>query len=212
MALTIRTISVSGWEPALHGMRNAMASWKKSDTKYSAFNGIEIGENDLRLACNLIKGGTEHRKFLRMINVSFDITAPCYWMCEFDTYRIGVTRNSTSFMHKGTSKPFTIEDFDIDDYSENKECWDNIIKTLNNLRDEYLKTNDYAYFRTIRQILPMSYNYTSTISLNYEVLLTMYRQRKNHRLEEWRGFCKWIETLPYMSEFIEASEGESKNA
>lgn len=226
MSLQITTFNVSGFKAALHGMRNAMASWDKSDTEFKKIylmkNGereqleldleteqtIKIGEKDLDLACRLIKGGTEHRKFLRMITVSFDITAPVYWMCEFDTYKVGTTRNSTSFMHKGTSKPFELDDFDRDDteLDVSDECWKNIIDTLNELRDRYLETKDYSYFRTIRQILPMSYKYTSTISLNYEVLLTIYKQRHNHRLKEWHTFCDWIESLPYMKEFIKASE------
>lgn len=227
--VSINRTDISGFRAALHGMRNAMASWDKSDTKFGGiykeqwFDSVtlpdnsvvklsdeylEIGENDLDLACRLIKGGTEHRKFLRMINVSFDITAPVYWMAEFDTYKVGTTRNSTSFMHKGTSKPFELSDFEIDEESAGAEVglyWNNLIDTLNKLRDEYLETKDYEYFRTIRQILPMSYKYTSTISLNYEVLLTIYKQRHNHRLSEWHTFCDWIETLPYMKNFIEAA-------
>ena len=227
--VSINRTDISGFRAALHGMRNAMSSWYKSDTKFGGiyeeqwFDSVtlpdnsvvklsdeylEIGENDLDLACRLIKGGTEHRKFLRMINVSFDITAPVYWMAEFDTYKVGTTRNSTSFMHKGTSKPFELSDFEIDEESAGAEVglyWNNLIDTLNKLRDEYLETKDYEYFRTIRQILPMSYKYTSTISLNYEVLLTIYKQRHNHRLSEWHTFCDWIETLPYMKNFIEAA-------
>lgn len=224
--VSINRTDISGFRAALHGMRNAMASWDKSDTEFKKIyimkndgyedtgidleneQTIKIGKNDLDLACRLIKGGTEHRKFLRMINVSFDITAPVYWMAEFDTYKVGTTRNSTSFMHKGTSKPFELSDFEIDEESAGAKVglyWNNLIDTLNKLRDEYLETKDYEYFRTIRQILPMSYKYTSTISLNYEVLLTIYKQRHNHRLSEWHTFCDWIETLPYMKDFIEAA-------
>ena len=206
--VSINVEDISGFRAAIRGMRNAMASWDKSDSRFVSDSLFEIGENDLDLACRLIKGGTEHRKFLRMINVSFDITAPVYWMAEFDTYKVGTTRNSTSFMHKGTSKPFELSDFEIDEESTGVEVglyWNNLIDTLNKLRDEYLETKDYEYFRTIRQILPMSYKYTSTISLNYEVLLTIYKQRHNHRLSEWHTFCDWIETLPYMKNFIEAA-------
>lgn len=206
--VSINGTDISGFRSAIHGMRNAMASWDKSDSMFVNDSIFKIGENDLDLACRLIKGGTEHRKFLRMINVSFDITAPVYWMAEFDTYKVGTTRNSTSFMHKGTSKPFELSDFEIDEESAGAEVglyWNNLIDTLNKLRDEYLETKDYEYFRTIRQILPMSYKYTSTISLNYEVLLTIYKQRHNHRLSEWHTFCDWIETLPYMKNFIEAA-------
>lgn len=206
--VSINIADISGFRAAIRGMRNAMASWDKSDSRFVNDSLFEIGKNDLDLACRLIKGGTEHRKFLRMINVSFDITAPVYWMAEFDTYKVGTTRNSTSFMHKGTSKPFELSDFEIDEESAGAEVglyWNNLIDTLNKLRDEYLKTKDYEYFRTIRQILPMSYKYTSTISLNYEVLLTIYKQRHNHRLSEWHTFCDWIETLPYMKNFIEAA-------
>lgn len=206
--VSINIADISGFRAAIRGMRNAMASWDKSDSRFVNDSLFEIGKNDLDLACRLIKGGTEHRKFLRMINVSFDITAPVYWMAEFDTYKVGTTRNSTSFMHKGTSKPFELSDFEIDEESAGAEVglyWNNLIDTLNKLRDKYLETKDYEYFRTIRQILPMSYKYTSTISLNYEVLLTIYKQRHNHRLSEWHTFCDWIETLPYMKNFIEAA-------
>lgn len=206
--IKIENEKVLGFEAAIRGMRNPMNSWNRSDSFYDTANEVYIvGENDLRLMINLAKSGCEHRKYLRMICVSFDITAPVYFMNEFDTYKIGVTRNSTSFMHKGLSKDFEISDFEIDKemYDKNdivKDTWIDIITTLNCLKDDYYDEKDESYFHTIREILPMSYKYRSTISLNYEVLLNIYIQRKNHRLPEWKEFCKWILTLPYMKEII----------
>lgn len=164
-----------------------------------------IGDNDLSLMKRLTKAGADHRKFLRMINVTMDISAPTYWWAEFDTYKVGTVRNSCSFMHKGTSNPFCIDDFsccvsDIDDTMQLSATWQNLLNTLNKLREKYLETKDKTIFQEIRNLLPSGYMQRSTVQLNYEVLLNMYKSRKNHRLQEWRDFCDWIETLPYFKE------------
>lgn len=205
--IKIENVDVHGFEAAIRGMRNPLASWDKSDSDFSK---DIIGKNDIDLMTRLAKAGPEHRKYMRMINVTFDITAPVYWLAEFDTYKVGTCRNSTSFMHKGLSKEFEISDFDIDESTLAEPngvltAIMNIISTLNLLREEYLETKDMSCFRTIRQILPMSYKYKSTISLNYEVLMNMYNQRKSHRLSEWIDFCKWIEELPGMEYLLKGS-------
>lgn len=206
--IEIKNVKVDGFEAAIRGMRNPLNSWHLIDSSYDENGNYIIGENDMGLMKRLADAGTEHRKYLRMITVTFDITAPTYWFSEFDTYKVGVTRNSTSFMHKGTAKPFERSDFEIDNKSKESkymvmDAWTEIIATLNELRDEYLEFKDIECFRAMRQLLPMSYKYTSTISLNYEVLLNMYKQRKSHRLKEWRDFCDWIESLPYMNMILD---------
>lgn len=199
--MEFKNTKVFNFEGAFRGMRNPLNSWKMSDSYYDDGEYI-LGNKDIELAQKLIAGGSEHRKFLRQIFVSVDITAPVYWLAELDTYKVGTTRNSTSFMHKGVSKPFTIEDFEIDDGSY-PEIWNQLIISLNKLRDIYLETKDYEVFRMIRQLLPMSYKYTSTITLNYEIVYNMYHQRKNHRLKEWSvDFVNWVKTLPYAEELI----------
>lgn len=224
--IKIENVDVSGWETAIRGMRNPMNSWDKSDsgycnrdllrdcttcvrrsTDYSACKaeGFEVGSNDLSLMKRLANAGTDHRKFLRMINVTMDITAPTYWWAEFDTYKVGTVRNSCSFMHKGTSRPFYVSDFsccagDIENTEQVATTWQIVVNTLNELREKYLETKDKTIFQEIRNLLPSGYMQRSTVQLNYEVLLNMYKSRKNHRLQEWRDFCSWVETLPYFNE------------
>lgn len=223
--IKIENIDVSGWEAAIRGMRNPMNSWEKSDSEFRCSNAVsdgvhfpqctrlltgggivvEIGTNDLSLMKRLAKAGADHRKFLRMINVTMDISAPTYWWAEFDTYKVGTVSNSCSFMHKGTSNPFCIDDFsccvsDIDDTMQLSATWQIVVNTLNELREKYLETKDKTIFQEIRNLLPSGYMQRSTVQLNYEVLLNMYKSRKNHRLQEWRDFCDWIETLPYFKE------------
>lgn len=199
-------------ENAIRGMRNPLQSWQKSDSYFDTGEFL-IGYNDLALAQRLIKAGSEHRKFLRQIFVTVDITAPAYWWAEFDTYKIGVTRNSTSFQHKGVSKEFSLEDFGIDEDVDAlvKNTLIEVVDTLNLLREKYKETKNYGYFRQIRQLLPQSYNYTSTVTMNYENILNMINQRKNHKLKEWNtDFLQWAEDLPYGFEFFIVPKEENK--
>lgn len=186
-------------EGALRGMRNPLNSWKKSDSYYES-NKYIIGDNDLNLAQRLIRAGDEHAKFMRSIFVSVDITAPVYFCSELDTYKIGTTRNSCSLQHKGASRYYNIEDFTADDPDD--VIWDIIIDKLNKLQDQYNATKSYKYFRQMRQIMPMGYDYKFTWTANYAILRNLYKQRRNHPLEEWHIFCEWIDTLPYSKELI----------
>ena len=191
----------------IEGMRNPMNSWGKSDSNtdpdlYSLEN-IEIGSNDLDLMQCLSNAGTEHRKYMRMMPVYVRITAPLYWWKEFDTYKVGTVANSCSTMHKIAEKEFTLEDFSCEHLSTvSLNYLRNCIEHLNFIRDVYNedKSNKGAWWQMI-QLLPSSYNQTRNVMLNYEVLANIHRQRKNHMLDEWREFCKWIESLPY-SELI----------
>lgn len=210
--IKIENTAVSGWEAAIRGMRNPMNSWEKSDTINCC-----VGENDLALMLRLAKAGPEHAKFLRMITVTMDIVAPDYWFKEFSTYRVGVTENSTSTMHRIAAKEFTMDDFsnehlfngkdrlegELDlEYMENPTtCLNYICRVLNYYRKKFIETGDKRFWWQMIQLLPMSYNYRRTVCLNYAVLANMYRQRKNHKLDEWRQFCEWVESLPY-SELI----------
>ena len=227
--LKIENTEVLGWEHAIRGMRNPMNSWEKSDTKWEtrfsddrimttdekfmSDSKLKIGPNDYQLMTQLRNAGTDHRKFMRMISVYLDITAPLYWWKEFDTYKVGTVANSCSTMHKIAAKEFTLEDFSCEHLFHNindTEMWfdidflrvlDNTIFYLNKARELYLKTHDKKYWWQMIQLLPSSYNQKRTVMLNYEVLANIYPMRKNHKLDEWRDFCEWIETLPY-SELI----------
>lgn len=208
--IKIENVEVFGWESAIRGMRNPMNSWEKSDSGYVTEcdeGGFEaefynIGENDLELMKSLVKAGTDHSKFMRMINVTLDITAPLYWWKEFDTYKVGTVRNSCSTMHKIAAKEFTLDDFSHEHLNDGSlNILDMIIYHLNAYRDEFLRTNDKIEWWQLIQLLPSSYNQRATVQLNYVVLRNMYHSRKNHKLDEWVEFCKWIETLPY-SELI----------
>jgi hypothetical protein len=195
---------VYGWEAAIRGMRNPMNSWDKSDSIIDHIGLAEIGENDLKLMKQLVKAGTDHSKFMRMITVTVDITAPLYWWKEFDTYKVGTVRNSCSTMHKIHEKEFTLDDFSHEHLFES--CRENglnvIIQILNNCRDYYLKTKEKGGWWQLIQLLPSSYNQRATVLLNYAVLRNMYHNRKNHKLDEWsQGFTEWVESLPY-SELI----------
>ena len=207
--IKIENIEVMGFEPALRGMRLPHNSGDKSDSGWKLLDEVEryifegeytynIGENDLKLAKQLSKAGTDHSKYLRMITVYMDITAPLYWIAEHDTYKVGTVRNSCSFMHKGISRPFCLEDFTIEIGSES--YFSDMIVELNRLRSLYLETKDFKYFRLIRQLLPQGYNQKYTWSANYQVLKNIYHARKNHRLPEWRAFCEEIKNLPYFEE------------
>jgi hypothetical protein len=200
--MKIDKIEVFGWEAAIRGMRNPMNSWDRSDSQY--YNGnIEIGANDLRLMQRLILAGTEHSKYMRYITVYMDINAPLYWWKEFDTYKF-CEKNSTSTMHKITSRPLTYDDFQFDFESENRN---NIINGLNDMIDKYKNTEDSsnkeAIFRIIIQDLPSAFKQTRTIITNYAELRNMYFQRKNHKLKEWREvFVDSLNLLPYSEELI----------
>ena len=202
--------SIYGWESAIRGMRNPMNSWEKSDSIFECVGLVDIGENDLKLMKQLVKAGTDHSKFMRMITVTVDITAPLYWWKEFDTYKVGTVRNSCSTMHKIHEKAFTLDDFSHEHLFAS--CVANglgvIIQILNNCRDYYLKTKSKEGWWQLIQLLPSSYNQRATVQLNYAVLRNMYHSRKNHKLDEWsQGFIKWVESLPY-SELI--TEGGAK--
>ena len=224
--IEITNTDVYGWEAAIRGMRNPMNSWNKTDTVFGLgedyYSDMVIGDNDLSLMKKLIKGGTEHRKFLRMINATIDINAPLYWWKEFDTYKVGTVANSCSTMHKIHSKEFTLDDFshehlfdgiewvegenDMEYYENPTTCLEYIISILSHYRKKFIETKEKKYWWQMIQLLPSSYNQKRTVQLNYEVLMTMYRQRKGHKLDEWQTFCKWVETLPYMKEFLEVAE------
>lgn len=195
---------VCGIRHAIRGMRNAMNSWKTSDSYASIiYNTFELGKNDKVLAMQLSKAGTDHRKFLRMITVYADITVPLYWWKEFDTYKVGTTSNSCSTMHKLTAKEFTIEDFsfeDCDKWTKDVVC-SCIINALNMNRLKYLETKDKKLWRQMIQLLPTSYNQKRTVMLNYEVLANIYKSRQGHKLNEWHDFIEWIERLPYTDIF-----------
>lgn len=210
--MKIEQINIYNFQNALRGMRNPKNSWEKSDSIFDQ-NGycISLGENDQRLCQSLIKGGSEHRKFLRQIFVSIDITAPLYWWKEMDTYKIGTTANSTSTMHKVTSSPIDLNKFEINDYSPILFNNEDIISTylipyLEFLREECIKlegTEEYKkYWKELIRWLPEGWTQTRTWTCNYENLFNIYKQRKNHKLIEWREFCKWIETLPYAQELL----------
>lgn len=210
---------VMNFEGAIRGMRNPLNSWDKSDSEYSLDwntkpdTGImfNIGDNDLALMKKLIKAGSDHRKFMRQILVSVDITAPLYWWKEFDTYKVGTVSNSCSTMHTIENKPIELSDFSIDnfhiddDYNEIEleDMFINVIADCECLRKKYLETKDKRYWRGLIQLLPESYNQKRTITLNYETIYNIYGSRRNHKLDEWSiGFMKWIESLPYANELI----------
>ena len=239
---------VWGFEHSLRGMRNPKNSWHKSDSHYGCDDekycdkcydvgeycfgyknndNYIIGENDMKLAQTLIKAGNEHRKFMRQIFVSVDITAPLYWWKEFDTYKVGTVANSTSTMHKLATTPITLDCFEIDDYDRNLSLADNpkdddgldnistfeedIIYVLENIRQKYLETKDKRYWKELIRWLPESWLQKRTITMNYENVRNMYFQRRNHKLTEWsESFIKWVESLPYAEELI-MYDGKSEN-
>ena len=204
---------VFNFEGALRGMRNPLESWKKSCSEYiNDLTGKQvywISEPDMNLAQRLIKGGSEHRKFLRQIMVSVDITAPLYFYKEFDTYKIGTVANSTSTMHKIMSKPFTLDMFETDDI-ENIELndFEEVLRICNKYRNLYFEDKDNdpimakKYWKALIRVLPESWLQTRTVTMNYEVIRTIVHQRKGHKLSEWRSFIDWAKTLPYAEEFI----------
>ena len=248
--IKIENAEIVGWEAAIRGMRNPLNSWEKSDSKWYSI-GIPtnnsaaindkylsqkycIGDNDYDLMKRLRNAGTDHRKFMRMITVYVDITAPLYWWKEFDTYKVGTVANSCSTMHKIHAKEFTLDDFSCEHLITNKDpdCYDAsyhwysesantklyatpldglkvIIGILNANREAYLETKNKEYWWQLIQLLPSSYNQRRTVMLNYEVLANIYKSRRNHKLDEWHVFCEWAESLPY-SELITDGGAESE--
>lgn len=205
--------SVMNFENALRGARNPMNSWARMDSAYDENGNFIMGENDKSLALRLVAAGTDHRKFIRQIFVSVDITAPLYWWKEYDTYKVATVANSTSTMHKIASKPFELDDCSHDHMNEKAlHSLQQVIDTLEALRQEYLATKDKTIWYSMIQLLPSSYHQMRTCSLNYETLLNIYFARRNHKLEEWHDVCDWIRNLPYMADFIQAVEkrGEHK--
>ena len=227
MSIKFDNTQVLNFEGAIRGMRNPLNSWDKSDSVFIRVDFVDTAEeyrigkmcggnfpvikpNDLALMKKLIKAGSDHRKFMRQILVSVDITAPLYWWKEFDTYKVGTVSNSCSTMHKITSKPIELSDFSIDDFNIDddyneialSDMFINVVADCEELRKKYLETKDKKYWRGLIQLLPSSYNQRRTITFNYEVLYNIYGSRRNHKLDEWSiGFMEWIESLPY-SELI----------
>lgn len=218
--IKVENINVWGFEHAVRGARNPMDSWARSDSRYGcgdnacnccanefcedAFRKFIIGPNDLDLMRRLYKGGTEHRKYLRQIFVSMDIVAPRLWYTEMDTYKVGTTTNSCSTMHTIHKKPFTIDDFTNENLSITGRDWlGYTVDLLNRRRDEYLATKDKDVWREMIDILPQSYNQRRTVTMNYENVVNMIKQRENHKLTEWREFTDILKKLPYVKEIME---------
>lgn len=221
--LKIENTETMGWEHAIRGARNPMNSWNRSDTGWAPHGEDEndipiywlhVGPNDYDLMTRLRNAGTDHRKYMRMITVYADLTAPLYWWKEYDTYKVGTVANSCSTMHKIQAKEFTLDDFSHEHLSQDSIdiLWDTI-HHLNQYRDLYnMAPPEFApekkeYWWQMIQLLPTSYNQKRTVMLNYEVLANIYKSRKNHKLDEWHTFCDWIESLPY-SELITGKEKE----
>ncbi len=201
--IKLERTSVMNFENALRGARNPLSSWAKSDSFYGENGEFVIGEIDLSLAHRLAVSGSDHRKYLRQVFVSVDITAPIYWWKEFDTYKVGTTANSTSTMHRIHSKDFSRDDFSTDHMTEGAlGALDNMISFLEESRIKFTETKDKKYWYDIIQLLPSSYNQMRTVTLNYENLINMYYARRSHKLDEWHTFCDWIRSLPYASELI----------
>ena len=205
--LQVERISVMNMENAIRGARNPLNSWARMDSYYDEKGNFVLGENDLSLACRLAVAGSDHRKFLRQIIVTMDITAPLYWWKEFDTYKVGTVANSCSTMHKIHAKAFERADFSFDYLSEDAvEVLDNLVAYLESQRERFNETKDKAYWHNMIQLLPSSYNQMRTVTMNYEVLINMYYARRHHKLAEWHTLCAAIESLPYAKELILVKE------
>ena len=236
--IKIENTEIVGWEAAIRGMRNPLNSWEKSDSGYGCGNDKEyfcdkcsssshcpsrektynIGPNDYDLMKRLRNAGTDHRKFMRMITVYVDVTAPLYWWKEFDTYKVGTVANSCSTMHKIHAKEFTLEDFSCEhlfdtpesEFNDSMDVLKEVVDILNLYRGHFVKNpHRKDYWWQIIQLLPSSYNQRRTVMLNYEVLANIYKSRRNHKLDEWHVFCEWIENLPY-SKLITDGGAESE--
>lgn len=229
--IKIEKTDVFGWDSAIRGMRNPMNSWDKSDSNFECrdcegcyyindshverqqdgyvvdvwcnHKALRVGSNDLSLMKKLVNAGSDHSKFMRMINVAADITAPLYWWKEYDTYKVGTVANSCSTMHKIHAKEFTVDDFSFErTYPICSWFITSVLSILNTARKRFLETKDKVHWDTMIQFLPSSYNQKRTVQLNYAVLRNMYHARKNHKLDEWIDFCGWVETLPYANDLI----------
>ena len=202
-------ICVMNLENAIRGARNPLNSWAKSDSFYDGAGQYVLGPNDLDLAVRLCRAGSDHRKFIRQILVSMDITAPLYWWKEFDTYKVGTVANSTSTMHKIHAKPFALEDFSTDHMTpDSLERFGQYVTYLEQVRLRYLDTKDKAHWYDLIQLLPSSYNQMRTVSLNYEVLANLYYARRSHKLDEWHTLCDTILALPYARQLLGACGNE----
>ena len=205
--IKIERISVMNWENAIRGARNPMNSWAKMDSYYNEKGEFVLGENDLSLASRLAFAGSDHRKFLRQVIVSMDITAPLYWWKEFDTYKVGTVANSCSTMHKIQAKELVREDFSCDRLTPDAmEQLDSLIAYLEKERIAFNETKDRAHWHNIIQLLPSSFNQMRTVSMNYEVLINIYYARRHHKLAEWHTMCEVIENLPYADKLILVKE------
>ena len=205
--ITLERTSVMNLENAIRGARNPMNSWDRMDSYYDENGQYVLGEQDLSLARRLCQAGSDHRKFIRQIFVSVDITAPLYWWKEYDTYKVGTVANSTSTMHKIHAKPFELSDFSCDHMdAETLEQMEQLVGFLEKLRQKYLEGKDKQYWYDMIQLLPSSYHQMRTCTLNYENLRNIYWARRQHKLEEWRTVCRWIESLPYAAGLITLSE------
>lgn len=201
--LSVANTSVMNMENAIRGARNPMNSWNKMDSWYDEKGVFHLGENDLGLAKRLCAAGSDHRKFVRQIFVSVDITAPLYWWKEYDTYKVATVANSTSTMHKIHAKPFEMADFSTDHMDEETLAeMEHIVAFLEKIRLRYMENKDKQYWYDMIQLLPTSYNQMRTCTLNYETLRNIYHARKGHKLAEWHVLCDWIKSLPYAAELI----------
>ena len=201
--IKISNIVVMNFDNAIRGARNPMNSWARMDSYYDADGNYVLGDNDLGLASRLAKAGSDHRKFLRQVIVSLDISAPLYWWKEFDTYKVGTVANSCSTMHKIQAKEFCRDDFSCEKMSEGGlAVLDSVISFMESERLAFIETKDKAHWHNMIQMLPTSYNQLRTVTLNYEVLINIYRSRRYHKLDEWKILCAEIEKLPYAKELI----------
>lgn len=202
MLKTERT-AVMNLENAMRGARNPMNSWARSDSAYDAAGNYVLGENDLALAKKLCRAGSDHRKFVRQILVSVDITAPLYWWKEFDTYKVATVANSTSTMHKIHAKPFELSDFSVDKLSAGAlAAFRTYMDYMEATRLRFVETKEKGAWYDLIQLLPSSYNQLRTVTMNYETLINIYYARRAHKLDEWHVFCDWIRTLPYAADLI----------
>lgn len=201
--LTTSKTCVMNLENAMRGARNPLSSWERSDSYYDDAGQYILGEKDLDLAKRLCHAGSDHRKFVRQIFVSVDITAPIYWWKEYDTYKVGTTANSTSTMHRIHKKPFEMEDFSTEYMTpQAKEQMLSMIACLESIRQAYLEKQDKEFWYSLIQLLPSSYHQMRTCTMSYENLVSMYYARKAHKLQEWHSFCDWIKSLPYFVDFF----------